>query len=236
MSKIILGLDPGEKNFAFSVLLYDEASHSIDVLEVGLIANTLPKVEWEISMACRPFIREFRRLLKRIQPQELVVERFMNRGPLGAALTEKINILIGLLIAHALRKNVECYCYSAATWKNDVNPVVEITDLYKRVSKTIRDYNKATTKREYKQVKNVKKKRSKKKLVKTSKINWSADKVKKLLSMVPHTTDATIIPIKSIIDRQPKQEKRRVKLTILNMMRLESNISGAIIKKGLDEL
>lgn len=126
MKKIIIALDPGKKWFAFSIL-----SKKGRLLEYGLLGNRSSikkglinnlKSGTIFTIQCREFIKNVRRIKRRVQKNDavfvLTYERFIARGRSKGNLSEIISTLIGMVITVLLSNRCKKVLpITAAAWK-----------------------------------------------------------------------------------------------------------------------
>ena len=110
-NKIILGADPGTRNFGICV-------HKTPgkILYSGLLYNTITDMKSPNLIALSKTITK---MLKKYRPSKVVLERFLGRG-LKGGLNEMItsNTICVALIAAQL--GIEVIFVTAATWKNQL--------------------------------------------------------------------------------------------------------------------
>lgn len=126
MSKqTILGLDPGSKNFAATVIRFDAKSvHKVRIVRTKMIKNTLQHMRGNSRPQLVKYASELRKLMK---VDALVAERYMARGVSRSTTGETVGIMIGLLFP--MHRDVTLV--PAALWKNAVNRVFELDLFYK---------------------------------------------------------------------------------------------------------
>jgi hypothetical protein len=126
----ILALDPGSKNFGWSVVELSD-NGGLKIVANGMIKNTLIELKEDVWSQGRPFIRELRGIMRVHNVGALISERFMPRG-YGGNTIESVNQMIGMALGSMWNKkrNAECILIPAAQWKNAVNRVSDLDDLY----------------------------------------------------------------------------------------------------------
>jgi len=128
---VVLGLDPGKINFAFSV--YGEEG----ILEHG-------DVEGAETFYFIPYFRKrMLRKLLRYRPQAVFVERYHSRPSAGAVINmEMANIMIGIVIEQCSRLGIPWYAITASAHKGWAYRNLDIpkkTQTRKGVAKEVHD-------------------------------------------------------------------------------------------------
>lgn len=117
---VMIGFDPAPKNFGFSVVEIDqETPRDWTLVFCGTLNNTIDS--FDVFQDIDNFHIEIEAMLEKFQPDRIVIERFMNRGMMGGAFNEKINIMIGMLILIARKRRIIIMSTTPAAWKNLVN-------------------------------------------------------------------------------------------------------------------
>jgi hypothetical protein len=136
----LLGLDPGSKNFAYSILeaeLYVTAKGTtikINPIETGLVGNTITSMRTAKS-ELRQFLTDLEFLCNRKNTpvQGIILEQFQSRG-VGTYLIEKVNVMIGAILTHFSYLDIDFF--SAAAWKISVKKKFDLDTEYKRITCT----------------------------------------------------------------------------------------------------
>lgn len=179
----IIGFDPAIKNFGFSCIEIREDWPAWRILEANLLKFPINEIGEELIPSIDLYMMEINRIFRMHKPKDIMIERFQNRSRIGASQNEKVNIMIGLLV-HAANNSYKCsvYAKTAAAWKNKINMIIDIEDIYKAthelVKRNCKEYN---IKNESKNV---------------------------ILGKIPHTVDSTIMAL-SIGCEQLKIEKKK---------------------------
>lgn len=137
---VILGLDPGTKNFAFSIIKVQPwitpkgTTLKVEVVETGLLNNTVLDTKHAKSQLMM-FLAEIGCIIER--PNRLcnaiVVEQYQSRGH-GTKLLELVNIMIGGLFTRFDYR--EFNFFSAASWKTAIKQKFDLDGEYKRITCT----------------------------------------------------------------------------------------------------
>jgi Holliday junction resolvasome RuvABC endonuclease subunit len=134
--KIILALDPGVNNFAWSVIKNDR------VYRCGFVQDPVKDLTGDSLMAeLKIYRKEMLALIKKYKPQALIAERFMVRGRWLGATCEKINIMLGVLADICVAKKIDLYLITSALWKNSFNRAygaATLNNLYKTAKKDLK--------------------------------------------------------------------------------------------------
>lgn len=121
-TQIVLGLDPGVANSAWSVVKFD-ANGGFQVLGVGMLANTVKDFTLGIEHQCLLFLDELKDILRR-HPKITAVcaERFMTRGNKGTTI-EKIGLMLGMVVGYlqSVNAGIHVSMIPASQWKNEFN-------------------------------------------------------------------------------------------------------------------
>ena len=110
---LILGLDPGAKNFAWALL---------DTKDLTLKGNGyLIPVEGEDFIS---FSKRFEDLLDTCTPNEVIFERYQFRG-VQSTTAEPVNLMLGQIIKICDSRNLPWYRVTASQWKNHYKKVLK---------------------------------------------------------------------------------------------------------------
>lgn len=117
----VLALDPGTANFAWSVVEY--GGKDVKVLGSGMIRNTLSSLVGmeALRKEARLLGAELDRIQVEYQTQALCAERFMYRMGLSGTTMELVNIALGLMLGHCLKRGQPFLTFPASQWKNAFN-------------------------------------------------------------------------------------------------------------------
>jgi len=107
---MILSVDPGKVNFAWSILDYKG-----NIIKYGMIDNTIIDfINFESQV--KNFYNEVKQL-KRYKVEVVIYERFMPRGNFFRGnLVELVNTMVGIFISCVKPKHINTL--TAASWKN----------------------------------------------------------------------------------------------------------------------
>lgn len=154
----LLTLDPGPRNFGFSVS--DFTDTGMKLLEVGQITSTITNLtrdnfyrkptkamrdkakkkgvrltkkdmpfEPPLNEGFLRFYKAFLKLVKDHRPDEIVVERFQSRGLRGPVI-ECISIMLGIILTVAHTMKIKVRLVIASQWKNAINKITNLEDFY----------------------------------------------------------------------------------------------------------
>jgi len=140
----VMGMDPGPKNFGvFIGKIYGLSKiHKIKVLYSGMIKNTFENMDPELILPqVLSFNNEITTLLDKYKPKIFVIERFVSRGFKGTII-ELVNFMIGNVLNTIIDRDKNAYIklIMAATWKNKVNKVLNLKELYVKYEKEIESH------------------------------------------------------------------------------------------------
>ena len=136
----VMGLDPGPVNFSLALVdvKYNRKRVSPTVVTSTMLNNTLFSME-NATNRLKRMVKEIERhlLVDGVEVGLIVCERFQSRGLRGLT-TETTNVMIGALLIYLSTKypHIKLRLTTASTWKNKLNKVVNLKELYKRVRTT----------------------------------------------------------------------------------------------------
>jgi hypothetical protein len=139
-SFVVLGLDPGSKNFAYSKIRCTyirrdkNVSLSIEVLETGICKYTVTGTK-QAKSELVSFMSEIAYLVEdvKVPCQTIGIEQYQTRG-FGNKLIEIINIMVGALLYHYGHMDVNIF--AASSWKNRIKKIFDLDLEYKRITCT----------------------------------------------------------------------------------------------------
>lgn len=76
------------------------------------------------------FRKELRTFTSKARPNYLIAERFMNRGSMRGATGELVSMMLGIMACTCKHKDLAFI--TAAQWKNAINKVISLDELYDR--------------------------------------------------------------------------------------------------------
>jgi hypothetical protein len=121
---ITMGIDPGKVNFA--IVAIDSRGK---VCFARMLQSTIRSMSMHEAHQ-RPKYRDMiRRILKKVRPDEVMVETFVARG-FGTSLTEIINVMIGGLMSECDHLHISEHATQASSWKNAVKKLTSLDALY----------------------------------------------------------------------------------------------------------
>lgn len=133
----VLGFDPGTANFGvFGGTLFGVRSlHRVQVKISKMLEHPLTTLTGDFHENSEAFAEEVRELLREIRPQVIVFERFQARG-LRGPVVELISVMLGIVTGLARKfeadtgKRILIKVVTASQWKNRVNQVTALDDMY----------------------------------------------------------------------------------------------------------
>ena len=167
MRQIYLGLDPAIKNFGFSVIELHPVKAKWRLLDCGLLKHPMSEIGHDFRASIQHFHMEMSALSLSVTPQLVAVERFMNRGMVGASQTEKVNLMIGYLAHLFGEQGSRIRLLSAGAWKAKVNAKMNLDGVVNQGRAQLRKSLRAA--------------------------GMSANEYQPWVAMVPHCTDATVL-------------------------------------------
>ena len=137
----------GAPNTSVTILKINPTTSEYKILYCNMfdycISSLLDKKITKRQKIHRPFIEQYylfnrhaRNLIKSYLPDEVYVERFMNRGPRTGLTSELVNIMIAGWFQHAIDHRAKPHLVTAASWKNEFTRCVsniELKDFYKEI-------------------------------------------------------------------------------------------------------
>lgn len=138
--QIIVGLDPGSVNFAYSIVHVEpwitEKGSTLRVtpLKTGLLSNTVKSLK-DIQKQMLAFLLEVDRIvsLSGYSCSTICIEQFQSRGS-KTKLLELVNLMIGGMINNY--QHMEITIFSAASWKNCIKKKFDLDAEYKTITCT----------------------------------------------------------------------------------------------------
>lgn len=138
---IILACDPGEKNFGMSVV--EITAKRVRILETDMIAETIVNLtsnerkmtkrardqEADFQTSLRRFKTRMGKLMHKYKPDHFVAERFQTRG-VKSRSAETVSMMNGISCHLADNHGIGYRLLMAATWKNFVNKIFPLDQLY----------------------------------------------------------------------------------------------------------
>ena len=149
----VLSGDPGLTNYAVCVTQYKKGK--LKILKIGMIKSIIKNlVANDIVKTVGPkrkrekivikgnmylthkFIKRFSKLLDEYKPDEVVMERFQNRGFRGGqSIAECISFMLGVLAALCEMRKIKYTWITAAQWKNQFNRQLSLDKVYDEIKK-----------------------------------------------------------------------------------------------------
>ncbi len=135
---IILGADPGSKNFALAVI--ELKNNKLSVLGTKMVENTLHKFDMTMQDQYNAFVKEVRMVRDEFKPDYCIMERFQTRGN-GGNTIEFVSMMNALLF-YTMRKNSPMLV-TASTWKNACTRAnILLKDIYAEYKMTTQQFAK----------------------------------------------------------------------------------------------
>lgn len=121
----ILGLDPGSRNMAWSVVEM-QTTTKFKIIQVGMIENTVTDLKGEVKPRANKFKNEIQSKIRSFGINLIVAERFQARGIKGNT-GEFVALMLGILVI----QKPQCMLITASQWKNRFNQHCDLKALYK---------------------------------------------------------------------------------------------------------
>lgn len=129
----VLGLDPGSKNFAYSVVSVSmKPPFRYRVKRVGMVNETITNIPSISPKSARKFKNMINKIVKDNGVDFIIAERFMNRGKMRGATGELVSIMLGTLLVGVPIKDMALI--TASQWKNAFNRRTSLDHIYSIVS------------------------------------------------------------------------------------------------------
>ena len=136
---IILGADPGSKNFAVSII--ELSNKKLSVLGTKMLEHTLHKYDDSMPDQFSAFIREVADIRNEFKPDYAIMERYQTRGN-GGNTIEFVSMMNALLFRTI--RNSNPVLVTASTWKNACTRAgIDLKGLYSEYKMTSVHYPKA---------------------------------------------------------------------------------------------
>lgn len=129
---VVLSMDPGVTNFAWSVLKAKRGGR-VDVVATGMLRHTLKELTGNSRENTDAFCAEIQELLEEYRVSHMIMERFMSRGMKGLTI-ELVNTMIGILMGMWNGESASFKLVTAAQWKNEWNRRSDLKAFYKTVN------------------------------------------------------------------------------------------------------
>lgn len=136
----ILSCDPGEQSFAYSVT--EIKNKKLIIHETSMLRNTVVNLTSDsrvlvkkrgkdpsLTDGYRAFKKEMMSIHRRHHPTHFVTERFQTRGIKGRS-AETVSMMNAMGIVYAHEKKATYRLLMAAQWKNWINKIVPLDELY----------------------------------------------------------------------------------------------------------
>lgn len=122
---IILGLDPGTRNFGWAVTRFTDKG--FEPLYAGKIVNPVVTMDDTVTQT-RTFLTEIEGIIAKYKPDYIVAERFLNRGRFNGATGEYVSFMLGVIALYVLKgKRVKGFhIVHSGTWKTAYNRLSKV--------------------------------------------------------------------------------------------------------------
>lgn len=121
----VLSLDPGAKNFAYSINKHElKGNKVVSVVEkTGVLDNSIKEVKANLKTSTNLFLEEINVLRDSNNVSLVIAERFMSRGHTVGITGEVVGIMLGALILNTITEYPNCKIklISSSLWKNAFN-------------------------------------------------------------------------------------------------------------------
>jgi Holliday junction resolvasome RuvABC endonuclease subunit len=114
----ILSLDPGTKNYGYSVIEFD-ASSKIRLKKAGRLFSTIHKLNQDLMSQISEYSSAIHRLIDEHSVRLIIAERYMSRR-MGGTTIECVNAMLGVLMEICESRGLRLKLIPASQWKNDV--------------------------------------------------------------------------------------------------------------------
>lgn len=148
--ELVIGLDPGTSNYAYSIMEAwihstsgNKKSVRFNVLRTGILASPIKAVDKNLYRNLLTHLMEIESLSLDLdanspyfakKPECIGMERFQSRGN-HSKLLELVNLMTGSLILK-LSPDTHIEYFPASSWKNCFNSKHDIKEVYKRITCT----------------------------------------------------------------------------------------------------
>ena len=125
---IVIGMDPGIRNFGYAVARMDHDGSRYEMLQAGILSNPIQNLD-DIDTEADNFRREVKALFGGYRSRLLVIERFQTRYIVTHSMGEIVNMMIGI-VAHGKYAH-EYQLISAGAWKKQASTTINLKELYR---------------------------------------------------------------------------------------------------------
>ena len=129
----ILSVDPGTQNFAYAVLSVQNSPakpFKYKIKKMGMVKSTIKEPKENMGLQINAFNEEFLYQFDKLKLDGFICERFQSRGMKGNTI-ESVNMMVGMMAHYLTSREIDVKLVTASTWKNRVNKIIDIKDLYK---------------------------------------------------------------------------------------------------------
>lgn len=132
---VILGMDPGVTNHAWTALKVDRENFRIEILGSGMIKATIKSLIGNAAMPSKRYAAEIISLLEEFKITHIVAERYQTRGVKGSTI-EFVNNMLGIVSSVSSWGSLdrEVKYITAAQWKNEWNKYSDLEKFYTKTS------------------------------------------------------------------------------------------------------
>lgn len=133
-----LSLDPGVKNFAYSILelipviVKGNSTVKVRVIKTGILEFPIQSTSG-IQTSVVMFLTELAFMINTHKCSGIIIEQFQSRG-FGTKLLELVNIMLGAIVAHF--QHIDVVIFSASAWKRAAKDKFDLDKEYKIITCT----------------------------------------------------------------------------------------------------
>lgn len=130
MRDIIIGCDPGSRNFSISVIA------GWDCLGTEMLKESIQNMRvGEYHEAINRYEDRVKEILDFYNPRLVCAERFIVRG-FGANTVELVGIMLGIMYSQCRLRGIDVKLISAGQWKTKVKKIIDLKQTYKQYKKS----------------------------------------------------------------------------------------------------
>ena len=119
----ILSLDPGTKNYGYSVIEFD-SSPRIRLKKAGRLFSTVYRLNQNLMVQIAEYSAAIHRLIDEHSVRLIIAERYMSRR-MGGTTIECVNAMLGVIMEICESRGVRLKLIPASQWKNEVERQTE---------------------------------------------------------------------------------------------------------------
>jgi Holliday junction resolvasome RuvABC endonuclease subunit len=114
----LLSLDPGTKNYGYSVIEFD-STNKIRLKKAGRLFSTVHKLNQDLMGQIDRYSSAIHKLIDDHSVKLIIAERYMSRR-MGGTTIECVNAMLGVLMEIASSRKLRLKLIPASQWKNEV--------------------------------------------------------------------------------------------------------------------